>query len=214
MTAYNTKQFMTQKELEQFVKDNRRRTQMIDEETGLSAVEMIGEIANKAGVEWAVIGGFAMYLYGSPRFTKDVDVIASKTLSLESFGRLKQGGERYQIQVGRKTVPIDWITRRDDATKFFKAALSDAVELDGVPIITPEWLVILKHIAGRFKDQEDAVFLLRQKGLVNRKKIKENIVKVGGREAWVGFSSGLYRWFDLADGKITDGDENDSYRTL
>lgn len=187
---------------------------MIDEETGLQAVETVGELADKAGIEWAVIGGFAMYLYGSPRFTKDVDIIAARTLSLPAVGRLKQGGERYEIQTGKKTVPVDWITRKDDAAGYFQAALADAVELDGVPIITAEWLVILKFIAGRFKDQEDAVFLLRQKGLVNRKKIKENIVKVGGREAWAMASSGYFRWFDLADGKITDGDENESYRAL
>ena len=31
------------------------------------------------------------------------------------------------------------------------------------PILTPEWLVILKYIAGRFKDQEDGVFLLKKR---------------------------------------------------
>ena len=205
---------MTKKQLEKFVHANRRKTPMIDEETGLRAVAAIGEIAAQAGIDWALIGGFAMYLYGSPRFTKDVNIIAAQPLALPSVGGLKQGGERYEIEAGGKSVPIDWITRRDDARDFFVAALADAIELEGVPVITAEWLVILKHIAGRFKDQEDAVYLLRQKGLVKRKKIKENILKVGGRAAWVGFSSGLYRWFDLADGKITDGDENDSYRAL
>jgi hypothetical protein len=205
---------MTKKELNEFVQRNRRKNRMIDEETGLQAVGVLGEIANREGIAWALVGGFAMYLYGSQRFTRDVDIIASGKISLPSLGRLKQGGERYEIRSGNKIVPVDWITRSDDAIKFFKAALAEAMELDSVPIVTPEWLVILKHIAGRFKDQEDAVFLLRQKGLVNRKTIKENIVRVGGREAWVGFSPGLFRWFDLADGKTTEGDENESYRTL
>jgi hypothetical protein len=205
---------MTKKQLEKFVRDNRRKTQMIDEETGLEAVSIIGDMAKKASVDWALVGGFAMYLYGSPRFTKDVDIIAARTLALQPVAALKQGGERYQIKAKGKSVPVDWITRSDDARDFFAAALADAVELDGVPVITAEWLVILKHIAGRFKDQEDAIYLLRQKGLVKRRKIKENILKVGGRAAWVGFSSGLFRWFDLADGKITEGDENESYRKL
>jgi hypothetical protein len=205
---------MTEKELDEFVRRNRRENRMIDEETGLQAVADLCAAANKAGIEWALVGGFAMYLYGSPRFTRDVDVIASAKLPIPSTGRLKQGGERYEIRVGEKIVPVDWITRSDDAVKFYKAALAEAARLDDIPVITPEWLVILKHIAGRFKDQEDAVFLLRQKDLVSRRRIKENIVRVGGREAWVGFSSGLFRWFDLADGKITDGDENDSYRKL
>lgn len=205
---------MTDEELNKLVRRNRRKNSMIDEKTGLQAVEILSAMAKDSGIEWALIGGFAMYLYGSPRFTKDVDAIASRSLSLPAVGRLKQGGQRYEIRVGKQTVSVDWITRDDYAVKFFQAALAEAIELDGIPVITPEWLVILKHIAGRFKDQEDAVFLLRQKDMVNRKKLKENIIRVGGRESWVGFSSGLFRWFDLADGKTTEGDENESYRTL
>ncbi len=57
-------------------------------------------------------------------------------------------------------------------------ALQDAVELkNGLKIITPEWLAILKYIAGREKDLDDIVFLLKKNGYVKRSKIKENIVK-------------------------------------
>lgn len=41
--------------------------------------------------------------------------------------------------------------------------------INDLPILTPEWLIILKYIAGRFKKQEDCVFLLSKKGLVSRK---------------------------------------------
>ena len=95
-----------------------------------------------------------------------------------------------------------------------KTALHDATEINGWPIITPEWLVILKAIAGRFKDQEDGVWLLRQKGLVSRKLIKSHIVALKGTDGWALFSAAMFRWFDLADGKIRDGDENESYRRL
>ena len=74
--------------------------------------------------------------------------------------------------------------------------------IDGIPILTPEWLVILKFIAGRFKDQEDAVYLLREKGLVNRDKIRELITKVFGANAWLLAKAGYRRWFDLADGTV------------
>ncbi len=58
-------------------------------------------------------------------------------------------------------MPVDWIVRNDRARKFYEQALKESNELFGVPIVTPEWLVILKYIAGRFKDQQDAVFLLK-----------------------------------------------------
>lgn len=58
------------------------------------------------------------------------------------------------------------------------------MKIGGVPVLTPEWLVILKFIAGRFKDQEDAVFLLSRKGLVDRNLIKDRIVGLFGRAAW------------------------------
>lgn len=74
--------------------------------------------------------------------------------------------------------------------------------IDGIPILTPEWLVILKFIAGRFKDQEDAVYLLREKGLVNRDKIRELITKVFGANAWLLAKLGYQHWFDLADGNV------------
>jgi hypothetical protein len=80
--------------------------------------------------------------------------------------------------------------------------LKDAVMIDSIPILTPEWLVILKFIAVRFKYQEDAVYLLREKGWVNRDKIRELITKVFGENAWLLAKPGYRRWFDLADGIV------------
>ena len=148
-------------------------------------------------------GGLAVILYGSDRLTKDVDIIASKTLPLENEGLLMQGGECYHIQTTKREVAVDWITRNDEAKKFYQQALKDAVMISDTPILTPEWLVILKYIAGCFKDQEDGVFLLRKKGLVSRAKIKEMIINIGNIETWAVFKSGLERWYDLADGRTT-----------
>jgi hypothetical protein len=205
---------MSKDELRELITKNRARNKMLDEDSALEAVAAVAAIARQEKVSWALVGGLAMALYNSPRLTKDVDVIASKRLRLQPSGQLLQGGESYQIEVSRRSVTVDWIVRGDEAKIFFQQALADAVRVEGWPIITPEWLVILKYIAGRFKDQEDAVFLLRQPGLVDRKKIKKLITKIGGKPAWVLFSAGIFRWFDIADRKITDGDENESYRKL
>ena len=202
---------MTEKEIDKFIERNleSKPNQMIDTETGLAALDKIAETAKKQAVEWALVGGVAMHLYGSPRLTKDVDVIASAILDLESDRNLGFGGKRYQIKIGKKDIPIDWIVRNDTARKFYEQALKQAHHLkNGLPIITPEWMIILKYIAGRFKDQQDAVFLLKQKSLVNRKTIKKHIIEMTSNEYWALVASGLQRWYDLADGRITTEKED------
>ena len=202
---------MTEQEIDNFVERNLKSNphQMIDTETGLEALDKIAETAKIQSIEWALVGGVAMHLYGSPRLTKDVDVIASAILNLESDRNLGFGGKRYHIKVGKKDVPIDWIVRNDAARKFYEQALKQAHPLKtGLPIVTPEWMIILKYIAGRFKDQQDAVFLLRQKNLVNRKLIKKHIIEATSIEYWALTASGLQRWYDLADGRITTEKED------
>ena len=182
---------------------------MIDTETGVKAVKQCAALAKEKNIDWALVGGIAMHFYGSPRLTKDVDVIASAVLPIEAERRLGFGGARYRIRVGKKQIPLDWIVRDDQAKKFYEKALTEAYLLpNGLPIVTPEWLVILKYIAGRFKDQQDAVFLLKQKGLTNRKLIRRKIIDNFGGEFWALSAVGLKRWYDLADGRITTEKED------
>ena len=182
---------------------------LLDAESATEAIETAAAIADENAVEWALVGGLAMAIYGSDRTTKDVDIIADKLLPLENVGRLRQGGERYIIKTGKKAVAVDWIIRKDEFKELFQTALKEAVKINDVPILTAEWLVILKFIAGRFKDQEDAVFLLSRKGLVNRALIKEKIVKQFGLAAWGLAKHGYQRWFDLADGKTREDARNE-----
>ncbi|MEZ5425139.1 MAG: hypothetical protein R2747_02635 [Pyrinomonadaceae bacterium] len=176
---------------------------LLDDESAMETIETVGKLADENEIDWALAGGLAVILYGSDRLTKDVDIIASKKLPLKSDGNLVQGGERYTVNTAKRAVSVDWITRNDEAKKFYQRALQDAVMIADTPILTPEWLVILKYIAGRFKDQEDGVFLLGKKGLVNRKKIKQMIIEIGSNETWAAFKAGLERWYELADGRKT-----------
>jgi len=183
-------------------------TDLISGDEALQAIAAVSELADANNINWAVCGGVAMAIYGSPRLTKDVDIIASGKLPLER-GRiqafLKQGGESFLIQTDRRAVPIDWILRRDEAKRIYQAALSDAVTINEIPVITPEWLVILKYIAGRYKDQEDCLYLLEQPDLVNRASIKKLIIKHGSPDMWLAMRAGLKRWYDLADGNLNAG---------
>ena len=182
---------------------------LLDTESATAAIKTVAKIADENAVEWALVGGLAMAIYGSDRTTKDVDIIADKLLPLENVGRLRQGGERYIIKTGKKAVAVDWIIRKDEFKELFQTALKEAVKINDVPILTAEWLVILKFLAGRFKDQEDAVFLLSRKGLVNRALIKEKIVAQFGLAAWGLAKHGYQRWFDLADGKTREDARNE-----
>lgn len=186
----------------------------LDEESAKQAIERVGTLAEENGIDWALIGGVAMSLYGSDRLTKDIDIIASELLPVpksQVAGQLRQGGERYNTPTEKKTVAVDWIIRRDEFKKLFEQALKEAVKIGGIPVLTPEWLVILKFIAGRFKDQEDAVFLLSRRGLVDRVLIKEKIIDLFGRAAWGLAKHGYERWYDIADGKSKSESENDGY---
>jgi hypothetical protein len=143
---------MSEKELIEYIQQNLEHSPMIDTETGISAVQKLAKIAEKEKISWALGGGIALHLYGSPRLTKDVDVISEGFLSLEGKHRLTFGGISYEVKVGKKTVTVEWIVRSDDYVEYYRQALQDAVELpNGLKILTPEWLVILKSIAGRPK---------------------------------------------------------------
>ena len=205
---------MSDEDVQNLIAENLQRPPMLDTETGLQTAQKVFEIADSNNIESALVGGVAMYLYGSDRLTKDVDFIANQRLPLEAVRFLSFGGERYAVKIGKKTIDVDWIVRRDNYKDFYKQALADAVTLsNGVKIVSAEWLTILKYIAGRGKDDLDAIWLLQQSGLVNRQKIKRNLIKVAGETFGdIIFRELNKRYFYLADNR-KDGDENESYES-
>ena len=205
---------MSDEDVQNLIAENLQRPPMLDTETGLQTAQKVFEIADSNNIESALVGGVAMYLYGSDRLTKDIDFIANQRLPLEATRFLSFGGERYAVKIGEKTIDVDWIVRRDNYKDFYKQALADAVTLsNGIRIISAEWLTILKYIAGRGKDDLDAIWLLQQSGLVNRRQIKQNLIKVAGETFGdIIFRELNKRYFYLADNQ-TDGDENESYES-
>ena len=199
---------MSEKELIEYIQNNLENSPMIDTETGIAAMKKLAKIAEKERVEWALAGGIAMHLYGSPRLTKDVDVVSEEFLSIEGKHRLSFGGISYEVKVGKKIVTVDWIVRNDDFIEYYRQALEDAVKLpNGMKVLTPEWLLILKSIAGRGKDRDDAVFLLKNLRNLNRDLIKENVVKIGGEDAWRFAKLRFRELYDLADNTNTTEDK-------
>lgn len=202
---------MSEKELEELVEKN-MAAKVVSTAIGLKAVEKLKQIADREGVKFVVIGGLAMHLYGFDRATKDIDFIAERRLSLEVTRYLSFGGERYEIEVDGEKIDVDWILRRDQYKEFYKLALAESEELShGFRIITPEWLVILKYIAGRPKDEIDMLWLLQQPDLVKRRLVRKKIMQVvGAMQGDLIFREIERRYFPFAT-KRKNGDENESY---
>jgi hypothetical protein len=67
--------------------------------------------------------------------------------------------------------------------------------------------VILKLNAGRQKDLDDIVFLLRQEKLVDRSTVKQNVVATSSEDTWLAMLPNFRRLCDLADGNTKEPDK-------
>ena len=101
-------------------------------------------------------------------------------MPLDVKRHLSFGGERYEIEIGGEKIDVDWIIRRDGYKEFYQMALAEAIIVEGLKILTPEWLVILKYIAGRAKDEIDMLWLLQQDNLVKRRLVRKKFMEVAG----------------------------------
>jgi hypothetical protein len=180
---------MTQKDIKEFLE---KRTggsieQTVSTEEGLEAIEILSEIAEANGVDFVIAGGLAVQLYGFTRATTDSDVLATALLPIESFRQLSFGGESYHVKLSNgKTVIVDWIVRDDEKADVYQASILQPEKLsEKLKIVSPEWLVIIKQLAGRGKDELDLLWLLRKEGLVKREKVKDLVKQVFGRFAFV-----------------------------
>lgn len=105
----------------------------------------------------AIAGGLAMQIWGSPRLTGDLDLVADSSLGYEG-DPLTFGGVR-TLEEGIK---LDVIVRDDEWEELYADALTRAVEVDEVPlpVVTPEYLAAMKMVAGRPKDDADLRYLV------------------------------------------------------
>ncbi|MEO6726986.1 MAG: hypothetical protein ABIU20_05910 [Blastocatellia bacterium] len=175
---------------------------------GLEAARRISRQAKEEGIDCALTGGIGMHVYGYSRATEDGDLLASNTLELPSEQKLSFGGESYLVQIGQRTITVTVTVRNDDFRGFYEAALSDAQTMrDGLRIVTPEWLVILKYLSQRSKDQLDLFWLLKESGLVDRDRVARLIEQIIGRPAAQVALIGLERFYIQAE-IMRAGDEN------
>ncbi len=151
----------------------------------------VGESAARRGVRVLLVGGVALYHYGSERLTADLDVVSDVLPpdELPRGGRLTIGGVRTSTPSG---VPVDWIVRDDDPAyaAVFEEALQHGRRVEGIPIpvVSPEYLAAMKLIGGRPKDDLDLAMLL-QAGVVDVPRAREIIKRLLGTYAAQAFDA-------------------------
>jgi hypothetical protein len=174
---------MTKEKIDEFLKRRNGGRRDITTVQGIEAVLSLTEISKENNVKWAIAGGIAVQIYGFTRATTDVDALASGLLPIPRKSELTFGGESYLVAIDGENITVNWIVRNDSYNDFYQAALNEAIDIEGISVISPEWLAILKHLANRGKDELDLMWLLREPDLVNRELMFENLRRIRGRYA-------------------------------
>jgi hypothetical protein len=132
---------------------------------------------------FALIGGLAVSTWSRPRATRDIDLLlVMEPAELPRFvAALEKAGIHAQVRKGGLDDPIPYLVRAaelDIIVAMHKleveaVAHSIAVDLDGmkVPVVAPEYLVIIKLKAGGPQDEIDAEELLAAD--VDKGKVRE-----------------------------------------
>lgn len=148
-------------------------------------IRLIQEMALDQGFVAILIGGVALQVYGSPKFTKDIDFALDH--EMDSPGTLRKvkpisfGGARYTAPNGAK---VDIIVRNDEYANLYEDAIANARQSPaGIPIATAEHLAAMKMAAGREHDILALKWMIRQPELLDLKKARSIIYRFMGRYA-------------------------------
>jgi len=145
--------------------------------------QILAELAHglaRLSISYAVMGGQAVLLHGEPRMTRDIDLtLGVDTTRLPDLLRLaEESGWRVLVANPEEFVTRHLVLPCEDAgsgvrldlifglSPFERGAIAraQAVEIEGAPVrfVTVEDLLIMKLVAGRPRDLEDARGLVRK----------------------------------------------------
>lgn len=155
------------------------------------------EMAELSSVPMAIAGGYAMQIYGSDRYTTDLDLLALRApADLPKLRDLSFGGFATKTSLG---TPVDIIVRDDDFKKLYRDAVRTARPAPGLPlrVVSAGHLIAMKMAAGRAKDDLDLDFLLPRMTAKELADAREVVVRhLGGAFAGRKFDARLAeaRW--------------------
>ncbi len=162
-----------------------------------AAISEVGNLARQSGVRVMLVGGVAMHHYGSDRFTADIGFVSDgpvPELAMET--PLSFGGYQSHTPSG---VPVDLIMRDDDFKAIFEEALLYPRRIEGVdvPVVSPEYLVLMKMVARRPKDELDLEALLGL-GVVDVDKARKMVRRLLGAYAVADLDAAVTRVSGIA----------------
>lgn len=138
-----------------YTKDRKRLLSSAELEAGArSAIAAAGA----EGIDVAILGGYAMALYGSDRLTVDVAIVASGPIAaLPPAERLTFGGYSSLLPQG---FSVDVILRDDEYLPLYQEALSNTHCIEGLPVVSLPYLMAMKMASARPKDELDLRWLM------------------------------------------------------
>jgi predicted nucleotidyltransferase len=139
--------------------------------------ELLEELA-RDGVEFLLVGGYAVAFHGRPRATKDIDLLlqggqenlrraaralarfGAPALVVEAVGAMK---EEEIVFMGQPPLRVDFMRTIDGvaSSELFSTAISARLDGVSVRVIALDQLIANKRAAGRPQDLLDAAFLER-----------------------------------------------------
>ena len=130
----------------------------------LDVLKLIVERLDAARIEYMITGSIAAGLYGQPRMTRDIDIVAvlypshaarlSEQLAPEFVSDVDvirdaiAGRRTFSVVHRRALLKIDLIVRSDDEYELEKFGRRRTIEIDGrhISVISPEDLVLSKLV--------------------------------------------------------------------
>lgn len=148
---------------------------MVPENTK-DAARQVSEFLDSKGISHAVIGGMAVSAYSPPRMTQDVDFLVppdclSQLRELGSITPLADSVDGVTVMMG--DVPVDFLFLDPDLPDDM---LDDGPKIDGIPVLRPEALFVMKMNAPRAKDHADVIEMLKA-GIADIKSVRKYIKK-------------------------------------
>jgi len=148
--------------------------------TLVTALEALSDALQ--GVEFALVGGQAVFLHGYPRFSKDLDVgvivpVKQVAARLVSAGFRQVGGARFTEPSTGVTVDVVKLPRC--AAPSVKSPDVHVVGSRRIPVVDLETLLALKVKVGRARDEADVVELLKAGRSPDRKRLAQLLRGLG-----------------------------------
>lgn len=134
------------------------------------------------GVEFALIGGQAVFLHGYQRFSKDVDIgvlvpVKQVAARLVTRGFVHERGARFREPTTGVTIDVVKLPRCTIPS--VKAPDLHQVGARTVPVVDLETLLALKVKVGRARDEADVIELLKTGRAVDRERVVQLLRGLG-----------------------------------